>query len=287
MDFSEAYRLISCFPFASNYQKAMKTKLVALAALLLASVYPSLASADPLPTGKIAGVTIAFTFTYDVGGYPSKDRDVKFSKGGYYKVLANTPTLHKEAYSSILTTTKYGNIEFLTDLINYDVLDSSTKAGDWKIVYVELSNYKTGRFFAVNKKTSDVVFIGGYDESCSPINLVSKDGSGYTENYTDTTTYNAMHSVLTNTEVGSYKGVESYCLKLKPYNNSTLFKANGLLYIQGTYKDDYFNDIYTYTAATTTLSGLVGDDGDGTIIGGSLTIDGLIPLKDVRPFTEG
>ena len=285
VDFSRSYRLISCFRFVSHYQKIMKTKLVALAALLLACVYPSVASADPLPTGKIAGVTIAFTFTYDVGGYPTKGKSVtKSDGGGYYKLLTNTPTVYKEAYSSILTTSKYGNTEFLTDLINNEVLDPSTKAGDWKIVYVEVANNETRGFFAVNKKTSSVVFIGGYDQSCYPINLVSKDGSGYTENYTDTTTYNAMHATLSQTEVGSYKGVESYCLKLKPYNNSTIFKANGLLYIQGTYSSDYFNDIYTYTAATTTLSGLVGDDGDGTIIGGSLSIDGLIPLKDATPY---
>ena len=285
IDRGQAYGLNSCFSLLSNYQKTMKTKLVALAALLLACVYPSVAAADPLPTGKIAGVTIAFTFTYDVGGYPTKGKSVtKSDGGGYYKLLTNTPTVHKEAYSSILTTSKYGNTEFLTDLINNEYLDPSTKPSDWKIFYVEVANSETRGFFAVNKKTSSVVFIGGYDQSCSPINLSSKDGSGFTENYTDTTTYDAMHTILTNTEVGAYKGVESYCLKFKP-NSDTTFRSYGLLYTQGTYNDDYTKDIYTYTSAPTTLSGIVGDDGESTIIGGSISIDALITtLKDASAY---
>ncbi len=299
MDFRAAYSLISSFSLQSNHQKTMKIKLVAIAALLLASIYPSTASAERVITGKIAPVTIAFTYSYQAGIFPSeKKTDGPDPTTSDTRVVARSSTLYKEFYGTSTKTVRYSNAQFIASLIDSSYLPGEVTA-KWRIVYAEISSLEIRGFFAVStEKNPTVVFIGDYNESMSPSDFpISITQSPYGSISDETATHRndrVNYDNINARSIGAYKSASLSGLYFAPSRSDFGFIGFGSLAEQGTYNNytDYNDEsksVSTYTAGAKVLSGILGYGESrftksAITIAGSLTIDALVDVKDLSAY---
>lgn len=255
-----------------------------IAPLLLSFATASLATAQvpegPIP-GTIANVTIALTLSYPEA--PS------------LKVPTDSATAYKEIETVSVTKKKYGNKEFITQLIASDILPSASTATDWQLKYVTRQETGTGGVFAV-KKDGTSIYLGGIyadeeEDGTFPINLVPTRGSAFAT----TTTYTEKRQNFVPFEVNEksvVNGSQAYALMLRPADE---IHANltGLLTVSGTTETDVVVSPETTTTSqkvsTYALTQLVGNTniagnlGDA-VISGNFTLSGFKTVADVSSF---
>lgn len=242
----------------------MNLKL-AIASTLLAIVAPVCAFAAPA-TVKVGSVTFALVHTT------------------YTENYKETPTdkLYKEVYKYTDVKSKYGNKEFISDLITKGVLTGAVT--DWSLKFVDVNDGDFQGFFALNKSgtavylSSSVIdqdFIGGYAFSG-------------TYNYTTTIKDGVDQIYKENT---SWKETDKVELYLSPLSGSdlilTAFHHFGYSYneVYNELTDSLISESYSRPASS--FDSIVGhDDNDteGGLISGSIKISALKDAADAAVY---
>jgi hypothetical protein len=256
----------------------------ALATLLLILSTTTVTTAHvpdgPIP-GTIANVTIALALSYP--------------ESPTVKVLTNTSTAYKEIETVSVTKKKYGNKEFISQLIANDILPASSAATDWQLKYVTRQETGTGGVFAV-KKDGTSVYLGGIyaddeEDGAFPINLVPTQGSAFAT----TTTYTEKRQNFDPFEVTEkrvVKGTQAYSLTLRPADE-THANLTGLLTVSGITESNFIvateTEANSQKVTTYALTQLVGNtniaSGNGdAVISGSFTLSGFKNVADVSSF---
>lgn len=225
------------------------------ASLILAIAAPLAAFAQP--AGKVGNVTFALVHT-------------TYSED--YKETEKT-NLYKETYAYKNVVTKYGNKEFIADLITKGVLTGAV--ADWSLKYVDIEDGDFSGLFALNKNGSAVYlnssvfgrdWIGGY---------------AFSGTYDYVTTYK-NEVAQTYTESQSWKETDKVEIYLSPLAGVDLILTAFHNYGY-TYKKVY-NEVTettvseTYTSPAQNFSSVVGhddEDSEGGLVSGSINISAL------------
>ncbi len=275
----------------------MKTKLVTLIALAASVVVTgakaSLPSYDYIKSGA---VTIALTSSYEVGGFD----------GDYHNTITDTDSLYRDQYKSNVAKAKYGNAEFIADIIdnaNYNYFENDflpsylqplleTDASDWSLIYVESDYFdyeNDSGFFLVNSDNGDVVYVGGYyTGDSSPLNLyygtgISAESGLYTE-------IRDGGDFVSSTNKYRFKAQETTYITFTPYYNYDYgyddyqFYTTGLLSYSSSVTESYDGESvsYVYKPSTASIKNIIGDDDgdDDVIFTGSLKTAALRDVTD-------
>lgn len=241
----------------------IKLALLSLALVVAAPVTSLAQPTEPIP-GKIGNVTISLTQTSD-----------EWTE----KRVKATDTVIQDVHQGKIVKAKFGNKEFITELLAEEILPSGPVA-DWSLKYVEIGNSKRfGGFFAV-KKDGTVVHISE--------NLRIRTKGNYAESGKETVTQTLSgQSVVSTNSKRSYKETSTVVVQLSAGNDS--IDLHGVANESGTQDETYgeleLSDSEKYTKRDSSFTGLSGGDEDeGPIFTGALSISALKDTADVSAF---
>lgn len=225
------------------------------ASLILAIAAPLGVCAQP--AGKVGSVTFALVHT-------------TYSED--YKETEKT-NLYKETYTYKNVVSKYGNKEFIADLIEKGVLGGAV--ADWSLKYVDIEDGEFTGFFALNKNGSAVYL----NDSVFDDEFIA--GYGFSGVYDYTTTYKNNEAQLY-TETESWKETDKVELYLSPLNSVALiltaFHNHGYSY-KSVYNEVTETTVSeTYSVPAQSFTSIVGhddEDVEGGLVSGSINISAL------------
>ncbi|MFA6962168.1 MAG: hypothetical protein WC205_15540 [Opitutaceae bacterium] len=243
----------------------MNIKL-AFASLALVIAAPIVASAQSAVPGKVGNVTLALVHTTYTEDYKETPTDKSY----------------KEFYNYTNVKSKYGNKEFIADLIDSSVLEGAV--ADWTIKYLDYNDGDTTGLFAVNKDGS-VVYINSdiFDTSFLA-------GYAFSGTYSYVTTIKDDVDQISK-ENDSWKETDKVDVYMSPFEGAALILTAFHNYGYS-YKEVYdeLNDTLvsaSYSIPASSFSSIVGhDDNDteGGIISGSINVSALKDTADVSAF---
>ncbi len=264
--------------------------ILTLGALALLAQVSAHANGDPLP-GKIGFVNVNLMVTTQRGGF----------NGDEYKIVTDKENEFKELYKTVALKQKYGNSQFIADLLAYFGIE--LPVANFTIRFISFENGFEG-YFLVNKDESIIRYLGSHSQ-----------GSGYgttpfntyyaTEEYHDSTIYTessaftekTKNGKTTRTDAGSYKfeAPGTYIYFNFQREGQESFECFSLAKGGGSFKGLEVRDSeteiqevfsYVHTVAASTYTGIVGTDYDGSMLTGSMTVTALKAAENLQAFYD-
>lgn len=243
----------------------IKLALVSLALVVTAPVTSLAQTTEPTP-GKVGSITISLTQTSD---------------DWTEKLVKDTDTIKQYKYQGKIVKAKFGNKEFIAQLLAEEILPGGA-AADWSLKYVEVGNSKRrSGIYAVRKDGTIVDVSEGFNIRQKGNYAESGQGT-FTETYSGT-------DIIGEADKGSYKETSTVVVNLYTGDQGQI-EIHGVGNESGTYDETYsdsdIRDNGKYTKAASTYTDLSGGDESygGPIFTGSITISALKDTADVSAF---
>lgn len=251
----------------------------ALLATLLATAAATVSFAQTPRSGYVGSLTMAFTISY------ATNKETVVS--------TNTSTAYKSLQESPVTRAKYGNKEFIKDLISSGFLNPSTSAADWSLKMLVI--YDGPVEIYATHKNGTIVYVGNaIGDSGGAIGVGSKDAF-FNGGSTSISAKRVNFNTVEQTTAEFIDGQASVELALNP-TSQTHATLHGLFTqnLTATLKEVFTTDTQTTTMKIKTIgftnlvggANLLDDDRGDMVMTGSMQATGFKLVADVDIYRD-